>query len=169
MTFKAKMTAMAAMLAAAGVMAQAQAAEVYNVGSNMAFAPFEFVDENNKPAGFEMELIVAIAKAQGAEVKLHNVPFDGLIPSLQTGAIDIAMSGITITDQRKRRVLFSTPYVSSASVIDDMQIPSFEAFSILFRISLFFPLITNMHIFVSSIYFIVNALSLLTPVFFLPP
>ena len=80
MTFKAKMTAMAAILAAAGVMAQAQAAEVYNVGSNMAFAPFEYVDENNQPAGFEMELIVAIAKAQGAEVKLHNVPFDGLFP-----------------------------------------------------------------------------------------
>ena len=117
MTFKAKMTAMAAMLAAAGVMAQAQAAEVYNVGSNMAFAPFEFVDENNKPAGFEMELIVAIAKAQGAEVKLHNVPFDGLIPSLQTGASDIAMSAITITDQRKRRVLFSTPYYQSGLAV----------------------------------------------------
>lgn len=117
MTFKAKMTAMAAILAAAGVMAQAQAAEVYNVGSNMAFAPFEYVDENNQPAGFEMELIVAIAKAQGAEVKLHNVPFDGLIPSLQTGAIDIAMSGITITDQRKRRVLFSTPYYQSGLAV----------------------------------------------------
>ena len=41
MTFKAKMTAMAALLAAAGVMVQAHAAEVYNVGSNMAFAPLE--------------------------------------------------------------------------------------------------------------------------------
>ena len=65
MTFKAKMTALAALVAATGVLAQAQAAEVYNVGSNMAFAPFEFVDENNKPAGFERELIVAIAKSQG--------------------------------------------------------------------------------------------------------
>ena len=49
MTFKAKMTALAALVAATGVLAQAQAAEVYNVGSNMAFAPFEFVDETISP------------------------------------------------------------------------------------------------------------------------
>ena len=58
MTLKIKATMMAVMMAATGVMAQAQAAEVYTAGANMAFAPFEFVDENNQPAGFEMDLSV---------------------------------------------------------------------------------------------------------------
>lgn len=83
----------------------------------MAFAPFEFIDENNKPAGFDMELIVAIMKTQGAEVELLNIPFDGLIPALQTGSIDIAMTGMTITEQRKKRIFFSEPYYENGLMI----------------------------------------------------
>ena len=51
MTFKSKMTALAALLAATGVLAQAQAAEVYNVGSNMAFARLNLLMKTiNRPA-----------------------------------------------------------------------------------------------------------------------
>lgn len=117
MTLKIKATMMAVMMVATGVMAQAQAAEVYTAGANMAFAPFEFVDENNQPAGFEMDLIRAIGKAQGVEIKLQNMPFDGLIPALQTRAIDFAISGMTITEQRARRVLFSKPYYQSGLAV----------------------------------------------------
>lgn len=99
-----------------GVGSAAQAEKIYQVGSNMAFAPFEFV-ENGEPSGFDMDLIKAIMKTQGAEVKLNNMPFDGLIPALQAGTIDIAMSGMTITEERKKRVYFSEPYYDNGLVV----------------------------------------------------
>ena len=114
---KTKIAMASALIAACGFATVASAAPVYKVGSNMAFAPFEYIDENNKPAGFDMELIVAIMKSQGAEVELLNIPFDGLIPALQTGSIDIAMSGMTITEQRKKRILFSDPYYDNGLVV----------------------------------------------------
>lgn len=114
--FKTSATLLAATLSAVGFASMAQAAPVYQVGSNMAFAPFEFI-ENGKPAGFDMELIVAIMKTQGAEVKLNNLPFDGLIPALQAGSIDIAMSGMTITEERKKRIYFSEPYYNNGLVV----------------------------------------------------
>lgn len=106
----------AAAVATVGFASTAHAKKVYEVGSNMAFAPFEFI-ENGQPAGFDMDLIVAIMKSQGAEVKLNNLPFDGLIPALQAGSIDIAMSGMTITEQRKKRVHFSEPYYDNGLVV----------------------------------------------------
>ena len=114
--FKAPAALLAATLSAVSFASVAQAAPVYQVGSNMAFAPFEFI-ENGQPAGFDMELIVAIMKTQGVEVKLQNLPFDGLIPALQAKSIDIAMSGMTITEQRKKRIYFSEPYYDNGLVV----------------------------------------------------
>lgn len=107
---------LAAVVASVGFSSVASAQKVYQVGSNMAFAPFEFV-ENGKPAGFDMELITAIMKSQGYEVELNNLPFDGLIPALQAGTIDIAMSGMTITEARKKRIYFSEPYYDNGLVV----------------------------------------------------
>ena len=104
-------------LAAFGTMSGAQAADkAYLVGANMTFPPFEFV-KDGKPAGFDMDLIAAIMKTQGAEVKFQNIPFDGLIPALQAGTIDIAMSGMTITAERQKRVSFSEPYYDNGLVV----------------------------------------------------
>ena len=117
MKFKTPLTLVTMAVAAVGFVSSANAAEkVYQVGSNMAFAPFEFV-ENGKPAGFDMELITAIMKSQGAEVQLNNIPFDGLIPALQAGTIDIAMSGMTITEERQKRISFSEPYYDNGLVV----------------------------------------------------
>ena len=117
MKLKTPLTLVTLALTAVGIISSANAAEkVYQVGSNMAFAPFEFV-ENGKPAGFDMELIVAIMKTQGAEVQLNNLPFDGLIPALQAGTIDIAMSGMTITEERQKRISFSEPYYDNGLVV----------------------------------------------------
>ena len=121
MKLKTPLTLVTLALTAVGIISSANAAEkVYQVGSNMAFAPFEFV-ENGKPAGFDMELIVAIMKTQGAEVQLNNLPFDGLIPALQAGTIDIAMSGMTITEERKKQVAFSDPYYDVGGLIMAVQ------------------------------------------------
>lgn len=86
-------------------------AKVLKVGSSIDFAPFEFQDETQKEyQGFDMDLIRAIGKEMGCEVEIQNLGFDGLIPALQGKNIDVAISGVTINDERKQNVLFSDPY-----------------------------------------------------------
>ena len=93
------------------LMATAAQAEELRVGTHPTFAPFEFMDTQTREyVGFDMDLIREIGKRAGYEVKLVNMGFDGLIPALLTGTIDVAASGITITEERKKRVDFCTPY-----------------------------------------------------------
>jgi len=89
-------------------------AKVLKVGSDTAFAPFEFQDEKTKEyVGFDMDLIKAIGKQMGAEVQIQSMNFDGLIPALEAGNIDMVISAMTITDERAQKVNFSKPYYKS--------------------------------------------------------
>lgn len=88
-------------------------ADTLKVGSHPTFAPFEFVDSEGKAIGFDIDLINAIAKANGDTVEIVSMPFDGLIPALVTNQIDAIISGMTITDARKERVEFTDGYYKS--------------------------------------------------------
>lgn len=89
-------------------------AKVLKVGSDTAFAPFEFQDEKTKEyVGFDMDLIRAIGKQMGAEVQVQGMGFDGLIPALEAGNIDATISAMTITPERAQKVNFSKPYYKS--------------------------------------------------------
>lgn len=93
-------------------------AATLNVGTEATFAPFEFMDEEKREiTGFDVDMIKAIAKANGDEVKIQNMGFDGLIPSLQTNVIDAVAAAMTITPARQRAVLFTEPYYQSGLVI----------------------------------------------------
>jgi len=94
------------------------AAKVLKVGSEASFAPFEFQDENSKEyAGFDMDLIRALGKQMGYEVKIQNMGFDGLIPGLESGTVDVAISAMTITEERSKKISFSKPYYKSGLTI----------------------------------------------------
>ncbi len=84
-------------------------AKTYTVGTSADFPPFEYI-ENGQFVGFDMDLIREIAKIAGFEVKFVDMSFDSLIPALRAGQIDIAIAGMTITDERKQIVDFSIPY-----------------------------------------------------------
>ena len=87
-------------------------------GTNAAFAPFEFQKKDSKEySGFDMDLARAIGKQMGMKVEIVNTPFDGLIPALNSGTIDGAISGMTITDARKKQVNFCTPYYKSGLIV----------------------------------------------------
>jgi polar amino acid transport system substrate-binding protein len=86
---------------------------VLNVGSDTAFAPFEFQGEGTAYEGFDVDLINAIGRIIGSEVKIQGMNFDGIIPALEAGNIDCAISAMTITDERAQRVTFSAPYYKS--------------------------------------------------------
>jgi polar amino acid transport system substrate-binding protein len=83
---------------------------VYKVGIDVPYPPFSLIDEQGNAIGFDVESMQWIAENQGFEVEFQQVAWDGIIPSLQAGNIDIIYSGMTITPERAETVAFSEPY-----------------------------------------------------------
>ncbi|HEU0231082.1 MAG TPA: transporter substrate-binding domain-containing protein [Burkholderiaceae bacterium] len=97
------------------------------VGADTTFPPFE-TEKDGKVTGFDIDMIRAIAKAEHMAVKIKTMPFNGIIPSLQAGSIDVAVAGITIKKSRMQNVDFSDAYYKSGlSVLvkKDSKIKSF--------------------------------------------
>ena len=106
-------------------------AKVLKVGAEMSFPPFEFQEEGSKEyVGFDMDLARAVAKQMGYEIQIQNLGFDGLIPALEAGNIDMIVSGMSITEERAKKVAFSKPYYKSGLSIvvkaDNTTIKSFK-------------------------------------------
>ena len=67
--------------------------------------------------GYEAELVLMFCKENGYALRIHEMNFDGILPSLQSGKCDIAANSIIITDERKENVLFSEPHYHGGLVI----------------------------------------------------
>lgn len=90
--------------------------------------PFEY-ENDGKLDGFDVELVEAILEEEGIEGEWKTMEFAGLIPAIQGGQIDIAVSHISITDERKQAVDFTEPYFTdgqSVAVAPDSDIESLE-------------------------------------------
>jgi polar amino acid transport system substrate-binding protein len=81
------------------------------VGMELAFPPFEMLDVAGKPAGISPEMAKALGDYLKRPVRIENLPFDGLIPSLKTGKINLIISSLTVTPERARSIDFSDPYL----------------------------------------------------------
>ena len=80
---------------------KAETEKVLRVGTEPAFAPFEFQKEGSDEfTGFDMDLIRAIGTKLGYKVEISSMGFDALIPALNSGNIDVAIAGMSITDER---------------------------------------------------------------------
>ncbi len=86
------------------------------MATNATFPPYEY-RENGKIVGVDPEIIQEIAGRLGYRLKIEDMSFDSIIAAVQTGKADIAASGITVTEDRKQKVLFSHPYVMTRQVI----------------------------------------------------
>ena len=108
---KSILTACAAAALSAALCTSAFARDVLRVGTEPTFAPFEFLNTTTKTyEGFDMDLIRAVADKAGYDVEIVNMGFDALIPALSTGNIDVIAAGVSVTDERSKRVDFTTPY-----------------------------------------------------------
>jgi polar amino acid transport system substrate-binding protein len=83
------------------------------VGMELAYPPFEMTDQNGQPAGVSVDLARDLGKQLGREVEIENIPFHGLIPSLQTHKIDLIISSMTATPERAKSIAFSDPYLTT--------------------------------------------------------
>lgn len=83
--------------------------------SEFFYPPFESLDDNNNPQGFDLDVYAAICDKLGLEQNvLPNVKFDTILPTLkQGGKADVSLGCIVITDERKEEVDFSDPYMYS--------------------------------------------------------
>lgn len=90
--------------------------DTYTVATDSSFVPFEF-EEDGEYVGFDIDLINAVADEAGFEIDLEVTNFDGIIPGLQTGSFDIAIAGISITEERAEKIDYSDPYYESGLAI----------------------------------------------------
>ncbi|WP_454694467.1 transporter substrate-binding domain-containing protein [Achromobacter aegrifaciens] len=84
--------------------------------TDATFPPMEFV-KDGKRTGFDIELVEALAGAMGKKVEWIDIDFKGLIPALQAGRADIAVSAIYITPERAKVVDFTDPYYAGGLVV----------------------------------------------------
>ena len=82
------------------------------VGMDLSYPPFETIDASGNPAGVSVDLARALGDSLGRPVRIENIPFTGLIPSLKTGKIDCVISSMTDTRERRTSISFSDPYLT---------------------------------------------------------
>ena len=97
--------------------APAPAARVYVVGTDAAYAPFESQNEKGEIVGFDIDVVKAVAAKAGIEVKFVNTPWEGIFNALNQGDRDLLVSAVSITDERKQTMDFSTPYFDAQQLI----------------------------------------------------
>ena len=87
------------------------------IGTDATYPPFEFVDETGQISGVDIEVGREIGKALGREVEFRNINFDGLVTALRTGSIDLVISAMTATPERRKSIDFSEPYVKTGLAV----------------------------------------------------
>ena len=86
------------------------------VGMTLQFKP-EMYLKNGKPAGYDVELVTALAKAMGVKLKIQNLGFNGLIPGLVAKKFDMVSVGLSPTPERKKAIDFTRSYVPYALIL----------------------------------------------------
>lgn len=105
-----------AAVAALAITATSAVAEDLIVATDTAFVPFEF-KQDGVYVGFDIDMWDAIATDLGVTYELRPMDFNGIIPALQTGQVDVALAGITIKDSRKEVIDFSDGYYDSGFLL----------------------------------------------------
>lgn len=85
--------------------------------TNAAFPPFEYLGDDNKPAGVDVELAQAIADELGVKLEVIDMDFDAIVTAIQSGQGDIGVAGMTNTEERRKSIDFSVDYVSTTQMI----------------------------------------------------
>jgi len=111
------LTASSALTLGLGLTApSASAQDVIRAVTDATFPPMEFVKDGQR-TGFDIELVEALGQAMGKKIEWIDIDFKGLIPALQAGRADIAVSAIYITDDRKKVVDFTDAYYAGGLVV----------------------------------------------------
>ena len=86
------------------------------MATNAAFPPYEYI-EGNEVVGIDAEIAAAIAEKLGLELVISDMEFDAIIESVKGGKADIGLAGMTVTDERKEVVNFTSSYATGIQVV----------------------------------------------------
>ena len=92
-------------------MRSSESDEQINVGMSGSYKPYTFIDEKGELTGFDVEVWNEIGKRIGEDIAFVTSDFSGLFGMLDVGQIDTIANQITVTDARKEKYLFTSPYV----------------------------------------------------------
>lgn len=79
--------------------------------------PFNMKDKDGRLVGLDVDVVSAMALSMGVKLRFVEMPFKELLPALESGKVDIVVSGLTITPRRNMRVAFVGPYVVSGKSV----------------------------------------------------
>ena len=88
-----------------------------SIATSPDFPPFESLTDSTKVEGIEIDILQLICDKLGVELEINQMDFDSVLPGVQAGKFDVGVSGISITEKRKKNVLFTDPYCLAAQAI----------------------------------------------------
>ena len=94
-----------------------KAAGVLKVGTETAFAPFDFIDEAGEHAGLNVDIFAEIGKELGVKIQWVELPWDGVLPALEAGQFNMVAGPATITKARSERYRFLSPIAEATVAI----------------------------------------------------
>lgn len=93
-----------------------ETSETLIVGTEPGFAPYEYM-EGDKVVGIDMDIAQAIAEAMGKELEIKTMDFDGALLAVEQGKVDFVAAGVSVDEDRAKRMDFSDEYVNSTEVV----------------------------------------------------
>lgn len=123
------MTLLIALAVTFGGMTSAQADEYLRVGMEAAYAPFNWTQDDNSNGavkiegtnqyanGYDVQVAKKIAEALGKEPLVVKTKWEGLVPALTSGKIDLIIAGMSPTEERKKEINFTNSYYTSEPVL----------------------------------------------------
>ena len=102
--------------AVAGELTTVEAGKL-TMATNATFPPYEMTTDSGDIEGIDVDTAKAIAEKLGLELQIDDMDFDAALLSVQQGKADIAMAGITVTDERKAVMAFSDSYATGIQSI----------------------------------------------------
>lgn len=102
----------AVLLTAAASSLSVNAADSIRIATEGAWAPFNYIDDNGTPQGFDVDIAWALCEKMEADCKVVTQDWDGLIPGLKVRKFDAIIASMSITEERLRQVDFTDKYYS---------------------------------------------------------
>ena len=94
-----------------------ESAKVYVFATDATWPPLEYIDESGNLTGFEVELVPMICEKVGVKMEAKNIPWDTIFAGLANGQYDGGGSGVSVTEDRKKTMDFSTPILQAGQVM----------------------------------------------------
>lgn len=97
--------------------ARVQETGVLRVGLDASYPPFEALDADGQPTGFDVDLAREVGRLLGVEVEFTNIAYDGLYDALVSGQVDVLISALAPAYGSQSRAVFTDPYFNAGDYL----------------------------------------------------